>query len=241
MRVSRILLTLTLAVVPAAAILADDGDKKQEPAKDDEGKTLEKKLHVPSGWNAEKHTVDVTYDFSNRNQKKDWKCDGFDNVICADEAKENAAGLQLAVGNGVKGIAMLEPIEFAGDYTIEMTGKQNYKQSGAQVVFLFGARNGDSFGARYGDQFVKLKKGGNISAVTKNDPSEESFNNGREVKWKIVRTGDELELTLNGDTKGKRTFGKKELDGKVGIYIQQQCRFLLTSVHATGVIAKVKP
>jgi hypothetical protein len=240
MRVSRIVLALTLAVVPAAAILADDSDKKQEPAKDDEGKLLEKKLHVPSGWNAEKHTVDLTYDFANRNQKKDWKCDGFDHVTWADEEKEGTAGLQLAVGNGVKGLAVLDVVEFAGDYTIEITGKQNYKQSGAQVVFLFGAKGGDSFGGLYADQFIKLKKGGNISAVTKNDPSEEQFNNGREVKVKYVRTGDELEVTLNGDTKGKHKFGKKELDGKAGIFIAQQCRFLATNFHVTGVIAKVK-
>jgi len=242
MRIWKTLLIATLAFAPVAALVAQDDPKKDDGAKDEEGKALEKKLHVPTGWNAEKHTVDVTYDFAARTQRKDWKgLESFDKVIVADEVIADLAGMQLAVGTGVKGIAILDPIELAGDFTLEITGKQTYQQSGADVVFIFGAKNGDAFGARYGDQFIKLKKGGQVLNVTKNEPSADLYSNGHEVKFKAVRTGDELEVFIGGESKGKHKFGKKDLDGRVGISIEQQCRFTVTSFHVAGVIAKVKP
>jgi hypothetical protein len=244
MRTLRLALASALALAPAAALLAQDAPKPDAPKPDaptdEQAKILEKKLHVPSGWNAEKKTVDLTYDFSDQNQKKDWKFEGFDRVIFADEIKEKAVGMELAAGSGVFGFATLDPVEFVGDYTIEVTAKQSYKQSAAMLAYLFGAKSSDSFAALYGDQFLKIKKSNQILTVTKNDCSADLFNGAREIKWKAVRTGLELEVFLNGDSKQKHKFGKKDLDGRVGFYAADQCRFLITSLHVTGVIAKVK-
>jgi hypothetical protein len=215
---------------------AKKDDKKEGP---DEGKLLEKKCHVPTGWDAAKHSVNLTYDFSDLVMKQDWKFDGLDRAVVGSEA--TSKHMELAVSTGGKGSAMLDSFDLTGDFTVTFSLKITYRAPSSSFFLVVGGKNGAAIGLLWGDQFVKVMKGGRLAPITKNDPTDTAFAVGKQVEVKVVRTGDDLQVTLAGEARPKVHFKKKELDGKVGLLLDTSLRVELTTLKVEGVIGKVKP
>ncbi len=216
--------------------------KKPDLKKDDDAqqKLLAKKIHVPFTYDSETSTFDASYSFSERGQKKDWSFSNLQRSVVGNEAQETAAHMELAVGSD-SGFALLDPVEFISDFTIETTVKVLFRATSSQLAFVFGSKQGSAFGLKWGDETIKILRAG-LQHLSKGESSaEQEYSKERVVTIKIERSGDKITSWVQGEEKGTRAYKRKELDGKIGFWLDNTLKLEVQRLHVKGVIGKVKP
>jgi hypothetical protein len=214
------------------------GDDKKDADKVDteslEAKTLAGKLHVPPNWRPKLGTVELSYGFHEEPQLLDWKWQG------ADRCEPTGSGLELGLGSSACAVGLLESVELAGDFELNLSVNITWASPANDFIILFGVKKGgEGFGLRYGNQFVKVK-GDKIYKITKNEPASGKFGLDRTVDMRIVRKGDEIRTWINKVDAGSQKYKKKELDGKVGLLAGYNMRLRVSKFDVKGVIDKSK-
>jgi len=74
--------------------------------------------------------------------------------------------------------------------------------------------------------------------LTRDAPNQDRFAISKIVELKIVRTDDELQVTINKVDGPKKKFAKKELDGKIGFLISTNARVKIKRLRITGTVVK---
>jgi hypothetical protein len=234
---------------PADKPAEKPADKPQEPAApppdnvdtdSPQAKSLEKKLHVAPNWRPQSYRVDLSYKFANPLELQDWKFQGADRAEFAGPGRKEPAplsGLEVTVSSGSTALGLLDPVEFNGDFTIELTAKLTFFAPSSDLVFVVGAKGSDAVGLRFGDQFVKVKKG-SVSALSPGLQGPDRWSMNKHVDLKLVRKGDELQVFINKAEGPKRKFARKELDGKVGVLLSANARLKISRFRIEGGIVK---
>jgi hypothetical protein len=212
---------------PAEPVASTDDDERI-------AKALQTRLKVRPTVQAGEASYD--YNFTTDDQLLDWKNDGFDVVQVGTHeilARTNQNGLLIGASSRGAGV-LTHCLRMKGDLEIEVRMMFNQMSPSGQFVVFFGEKNGKSIGASFGQQLVKIGASG-VKPLAGNEPDRARWASERLCTFRIVKKGDQVEITMNGIKCAAGKLAKGEGEGKIGI-LGLGIRAIVESVKVKGVV-----